>query len=485
MKILAVFLLLSLNLVETGAVATPQALQDSFAAVAQKAKPAVVNITAIHEERGYAQTPQFFFGDPEDFLYEFFHGAPSRPQGQPYRRRYRGTGSGAIIDPRGYIITNEHVIRGADEIQIALTEPNGGQKTLSGKVVGKDSNMDLAIVKIEKSGSYPYLSLADSSKIRVGDWAMAIGSPFQLQQTVTVGIISAMRQSLTIEGRRYYNLIQTDAAINSGNSGGPLLNIDGDLMGINTAIFSPSGAFAGIGFAIAINEAKDFIEPLLAGKARRYGWLGVELLPLDAVMAAHFGLDQAADSAPPAPQVPHSPSAAGAVVNSVIEAGPADRAGLKRGDVILKFNNEPVEFPSDVIRLVARSNPGAAATLEISRAGRRRKISLTLGERPQNIEQMMARSPAPARPVLGDDFRWQGMKLKQELSGVAVEEVDPDSLLYGYLLPGDIIRGINQAPVATMEDFKKAAGLQSVAQGIVFDIIREGEAMYISVQVKP
>lgn len=439
------------------------ALQDSFASVADKAKPAVVNITAIHEEQVYLRSPYFFFGDPDDFSY----GIPRRHPSQPYRWKTQGTGSGVLVDSRGYVLTNEHVVRGADEIQITLTSPDGKEKTYPGKVAGRDSILDLAVVKIQTPGTYPSLKLGDSSAIRVGNWILAIGSPFQLQQTVTAGIVSAVRQSILIEGRRYVNLIQTDAAINMGNSGGPLLNLESELIGINTAIYSPSGAFAGIGFAIPINEARDFIESVLEGKKLRYGWLGVELAPLDEVIQKRFGL----------------PASQGAIVNYVVAGSPAQKAGIQRGDALLRFNGKEISSPQELIRLISRSKPEESVELEIVRQGKTIKVRLALGERPESTEVRSFRPQQEQEIRKMQTLQWEGLELIQTKNGVMVHQVDRGSPLYGYLLEGDILRGINQNAVSSLENFQKPASQASLQEGVVFDILRRGQEMYISVQI--
>lgn len=439
------------------------ALQESFSSVADKAKPSVVNITAIHEEQVYLRSPYFFFGDPEDF----FYGVPRRPS-QPYRWRTQGTGSGAVVDPRGYVLTNEHVVRGADEIQITMTLPDGKKKTYLGKVAGRDPTLDLAVVKIQTPGTYPFLKLGDSGSVRVGHWMLAIGSPFQLEQTVTAGIVSAIRQSVLIEGRPYANLIQTDAAINQGNSGGPLLNLEAEIIGINTAIYSPSGAFAGIGFAIPTNEARDFIESVLEGKKLRYGWLGVELAPVDEVIQKRFGL--------PAPK--------GAIVNYVVPGSPAQKAGIERGDAILRFNGKEAGSPQELIRLISRSKPGEKAALEIFRQGKTMKISPTLGERPDSVEAKGFRAPKEQEVGKMRTLQWKGLELIETKNGAMVHQVDRGSPLYGYLLEGDFIRGVNQAEVSSLENFGKAASQASLEEGVVFDILRRGQEMYISIQIR-
>jgi serine protease Do len=264
-------------------------LQDSFARVAAQIKPAVVSITATHVETIQAAPEQFFFGDP----FEEWHSPLPRyaPEPRKFQRRQQGMGSGVVVDPRGYILTNEHVVREADELTVTFQFPE--EKKYTGKVVGTDPRTDLAVIKIEPKEPLTYAALGDSGKVRVGDWAIAVGSPFGLEQTVTVGVISAMRQSLTIEGMNYSGLLQTDAAINRGNSGGPLVNIRGEVVGINTAIYAPTGVFAGIGFAIPANRIKDIMEQLIEKGHVVRGWMGVEILPLNEVMANQFGLPKA------------------------------------------------------------------------------------------------------------------------------------------------------------------------------------------------
>jgi serine protease Do len=300
-------------------------LQDSFARVAAQIKPAVVSITATHVETIQAAPEQFFFGDP----FEEWHSPLPRyaPEPRKFQRRQQGMGSGVVVDPRGYILTNEHVVREADELTVTFQFPE--EKKYTGKVVGTDPRTDLAVIKIEPKETLTYAALGDSGKVRVGDWAIAVGSPFGLEQTVTVGVISAVRQSLTIEGMNYSGLLQTDAAINRGNSGGPLVNIRGEMVGINTAIYAPTGVFAGIGFAIPANRIKDIMEQLIEKGHVVRGWMGVEILPLSEVMAKQFGLSKAD----------------GVMVNGVQPGSPAEKAGLKRGDVIVRFNGEPTLDP--------------------------------------------------------------------------------------------------------------------------------------------
>ncbi|MBD3272667.1 MAG: trypsin-like serine protease [Elusimicrobia bacterium] len=286
-------------------------LQNAFADIAALAKDSVVSITATHVEEYEVPEYQFYFGDPfQEFFDEFFgqpRRQPSRPRSRKYQRQFTGLGSGVIIDEKGYVLTNEHVIKDADKIQIAFTDDD---KQYKAKIVGKDERTDLAVLKILEKKKFKPLPMGDSDAIRIGDWAIAIGSPFGLQQTVTVGVVSAERQAVRIENREYRNFIQTDAAINQGNSGGPLLNIKGEIIGINTAIFAPTGVFSGVGFAIPINNAKDILADLIEKGRVVRGWLGVEIRKVDEVICKQFGLEEQC----------------GALVNRVLEDSPAEKA---------------------------------------------------------------------------------------------------------------------------------------------------------------
>ena len=247
-------LLLALISGPAAAASQAAALQEAFASAAERAKPAVVGITAS-ARRSLPPSRSFYFGEPEAGLFDKGPGARERADWKSH-----ATGSGVLVDPRGLVVTNEHVLRGAESITVSVTGPDAGSRTLPGTVLAADEALDLALVRIEAPGTYPWLPLSVSSKTRVGHWVLAIGSPFDLEQTVTVGVISAKRQSLLIEGRRYEGLVQTDAAINLGNSGGPLVDLDGEVVGVNTAIFSPSGASAGVGFAIPAESVRKFLE---------------------------------------------------------------------------------------------------------------------------------------------------------------------------------------------------------------------------------
>ncbi|MCS7184618.1 MAG: Do family serine endopeptidase [bacterium] len=433
-------------------------LQESFVAVAEAAKPAVVSVTTEEVEEYEIPGFEFFFDIPDEFK-EFF-GLPREPQRRKYKRRYSGTGSGVIVSKDGYILTNEHVIRNAQRITVSL---NDGRK-FSGKVVGQDSRLDLAVIKI-KGDNLPYLTLGDSDKVRVGDWAIAIGSPFGLEQTVTVGIVSAIRQSVSIEGRTFRNLIQTDAAINRGNSGGPLLNIKAEVIGINTAIFAPTGVFAGVGFAIPSNQAKAVIKELIEkGKVTR-GWLGIEIKEVDEVIKKQFAL----------------PEIRGALVNNVLD-GPAKDAGIKRADVIWRFNGIDVKNVAHLQDLVAATKPGTIAKVEVYRDKKLLAINVKVGEMPERIEAKVETKKWGGMSVsdINDELRSR-YQIPLGEKGVVVIELDEDGeAARAGIAIGDLIKAINQKPTPDVSEFEKVVAKASFGEGVVFDILRKGRPIYLS-----
>ncbi len=458
-------------------------LQDSFARVAAQIKPSVVSITATHIETFQAAPEQFYFGDPfEDFFREF-QGMPSRPRSstpapspRQFQRRQQGMGSGVVVDPRGYILTNEHVVRGADELTVTFQSPE--EKKFSGKVVGSDPRTDLAVVKIEPKGSLPYASLGDSDKVRVGDWAIAIGSPFGLEQTLTVGVISAVRQSLNIEGVNYSGLLQTDAAINRGNSGGPLVNIRDEVVGINTAIYAPTGVFAGIGFAIPANRVKDILDQLIEKGRVVRGWMGVEILAVNDVLAKQFGL----------------PKAEGVMVNSVQPDSPAAKAGLERGDVIVKFNGQATPTPEILRDLVARTAPKKTLAVEVIRDRKAKTLSLMTAETPPERETPSGDGDKEDRPGEESSAEWEGawltaltpdlagrLGVPRPTAGVVVAAVDPGGLAERLgLEQGDVILSLNRQRTSTLAAFEKVSKSVSEKEGVLLDILRRGRGLFLS-----
>ena len=462
-------------------------LQESFSRVAEAVKPAVVSISTIHIEKYQAQENpfEFFFWNPDDMFQQFFNGPDQQPRRQrkppppqSFQRKIAGMGSGVIIDPDGYILTNEHVVRDADEIKVSLAD--NPDKQIPGKVIGRDERTDLAVVKIKVPRKLPYARLGDSDALKVGDWAIAIGSPFGLAQTVTVGVISATRQNLPIEGRAYKDLLQTDAAINPGNSGGPLVNIHGEVIGVNTAIYTPSGGFAGIGFAIPINRAKEIIPQLRAkGKVVR-GWIGVILEDrIDDATAKVFGI----------------PDAEGSLVKEVLPDYPAAKAGLKRGDVIREFDGKKVKNNYDLQTLVARANPGETVPLKIIRNKKEMQLKIKIGEAPESLESIEKKAEGQPQGKENEaGYKWMGVtvqdltpelrdqfEIPQSENGVIVAAVDDNSKLAEIgLMPGDLIRAVNQESTPDIKTFKEISKKVKLSSGVVFDLLRRGEPIYLS-----
>lgn len=357
---------------QTPAIATPYASNSvfpaqGFSALADKLLPAVVNISStqtVKEKDGgtgnMPDMPQFPPGSPfEEFFKDFMdkNGQGMEP-GMPHVRKTTSLGSGFIIDPSGYIVTNNHVIDGADEVNVILHDDT----SLKAKIIGRDTKTDLALLKVSASKPLPAVSFGDSDKMRVGDWILVIGNPFGLGGTVTQGIISARARD--INSGPYDDYIQTDAPINRGNSGGPMFNLQGEVIGINTAIFSPSGGSVGIGFAIPSAMAKNVIDQLkTSGKIAR-GWLGVRIQNVTEEIASSLGLAKAE----------------GALVSSVTPDSPASKAGLKQGDVLLSFDGKPINEMRRLPRMVAEAGLNREVPLSVWRDGKNLSLKVKIGE---------------------------------------------------------------------------------------------------------
>ncbi len=448
-----------------------QSLQDAFVHVAEVVKPAVVNVSTTQRPRqreGTGRRPQVpppfqgpfrdFFG--EDFFERFF--------GQPPQREQHSLGSGVIVDKRGYILTNNHVIEQADQIEVRLSDKRKFQAT----VVGKDPKTDLAVIKIDTTGDLPVARLGDSGKIRIGEWAIAIGNPFGLDQTVTVGVISAVGRS-DVGIATYEDFIQTDASINPGNSGGPLVNLNGEVVGINTAIVA-SGR--GIGFAIPINMAREISTRLMSqGKVVR-GWLGVGIQELTEELAGQFGV-KVGD---------------GVLVSNVMPGGPSEHAGLKAGDVILEFNTTKVSSVHQLQRLVAEAAVGTSSQVKVLREKQPLALTVVLGEQP--AELAVAR-PEPSRAGSVERF---GLALQEptqdlrdqlklgDVSGVlvsSVEEAGPAAR--AGLLPGDLITQANRKPVKSVQDFAQIVQQLGPGGSLLLLVQREGNARFVVLAEKP
>jgi len=452
---------------------------DSFADLAEHLLPAVVNISTtqtVNVERGPA-IPEFPEGSPfREFFDEFFdrHG---RPDTAPHRAT--SLGSGFIIDADGYIVTNTHVIADAEEVTVTLSD----DRTLKASIVGRDPKTDIALLKVDPDGALPAVSWGDSDTARVGDWVMAIGNPFGLGGTVTAGIISARARD--IRSGPYDNFIQTDAAINRGNSGGPLFNMDGQVIGINTAIFSPSGGSVGIGFSVPSNLAKQVISDIKTYGRTRRGWLGVRIQTVTPEIAESLGLDDAR----------------GALVASVTKGGPAEDADVKAGDVILSFNGRDIGEMRELPRVVAETEVGSKVDVELWRDGKAVDVSVKLGELEEAEDSglLAADTPSPhsgapdqGTAVLGLTVQTitpelaATFDLAEDSQGVVITAVDADSdAAEKGLRPGNVIVEVNQTPVSAAADVSKALdqARDSGRSSVLLLVQREGSMSFLALKL--
>ena len=434
-----------------------------FAALAAKLKPAVVNIST--EKTVKPRMPSFREpeapggNDPFDEFFErFFRGAPQSP------RKARSLGSGFIISEDGYILTNDHVVDGADEIKVKLSDG----REFKGEVRGLDPKLDLALVKIDAGASLPTAKLGESDAIKVGEWVMAIGNPFGLEQTVTVGIVSA--KGRVIGAGPYDDFIQTDASINPGNSGGPLFNIQGEVIGINTAIVSGG---QGIGFAIPVNMAKQIIPQLRdAGRVIR-GWLGVTVQALNQELADSFGLEDT-----------H-----GALVNEVVKGSPAEKAGLQRGDIILAYDGQRIAELNDLPRLVAATPVDKTVTVTIFRDGKERTVKVTVGKLDEGAQETavgdkemsgtLGITAANLTPELVERFSLEGTE------GILITRIDPDGpAAQANLRVGDLILEADGKEVKSVSEFEEIVGRKSAGKVLRLLIQRKSALLYTTVTLK-
>ena len=468
-----------------GAVARPA--PDSFANLAEQVLPAVVNISTTQavkregrggrgEERERPEMPQVPPGSPfEDFFKEFFD-RQQRPNAPP--RRSTSLGSGFVIDPSGLIVTNNHVIKDADEILVRFSD----ERSLTAEVVGRDNKTDLALLRVKTDKPLPALKFGDSTTARVGDWVIAIGNPFGLGGSVTAGIISARQRD--INAGPYDDFIQTDASINRGNSGGPLVNLQGEVIGVNTAIFSPSGGSVGIGFAVPTSLAAPIIDQLREFGEPRRGWLGVRIQSVTDEIAESLGLK----------------TARGALVASVTPDGPAAKAGVEAGDVVLKFDGKEVERMRRLPRLVAETRIGAEVPLEVWRKGKTVSLRVKVGQLEEAEETQTAALTPPGRgpedvkvaplgvsvSALTPDVRGR-FDLGEDAKGVVITRVDQGGpAAEKQIEPGDVIMEVNQDPVRTPADIssKIAAASDMGRKSVLLLVDRKGDLRFVAVTLK-
>jgi serine protease Do len=440
----------------------------SFSEAVKQAKPAVVTVRVEASREMAGNMPGLPFDDPQlrEFFERFFGGTPDIP-GMPGGQRppeeappQMGMGSGFIIDETGLVVTNNHVVEAADTITVVL---DGGEEHIA-EIVGTDEKTDLAVLRIEADEPLPTVPWGDSEEIEVGDWVVAIGNPFGFGGTVTAGIVSARGRNL--QAGPYDDFIQFDAPINRGNSGGPLFDQHGNVVGVNTAIFSPSGGNVGVGFAIPANMAQDVTRALIEEGHVQRGWLGVSIQPVTDEIAESLGLDEAS----------------GALVASVMEDGPAQAAGLKAGDVIRSFAGTRIETLRDLTTTVADTEPGRAVEVEIWRGGEMETLSVETGEMP---EQQTARAAAPEEAEPEADLTALGLKLKPVEGGLEVMQVVPESNAAAEgIRVGDRIIAINQQDVRSIEDVEAVLeeATENERKSVLILLSRDGSQRFVTVE---
>ncbi|MDR3500356.1 MAG: DegQ family serine endoprotease [Parvibaculum sp.] len=403
----------------------------SFADLVEKVSPAVVSIRVVEEEEvgaGDGETPDLPFPPGSPFEKFFKQLQPKGPDGKPLKRKAMAQGSGFFISADGYVVTNNHVVQNGKDITVVLSD----QTEMKATLVGRDQKTDLALLKVKTTKPMPYVAFGNSDKLRVGDWVLAVGNPFGLGGTVTSGIVSARGRE--IGAGPYDDFLQIDASINRGNSGGPTFDIHGNVVGVNTAIYSPTGGSVGIGFAIPANIANRVVAQLKEhGKVTR-GWLGVSIQPVDPDLAASLSLDK--------PK--------GALVAEVTPGSPAQKAGILAGDVIVKVNAADMTDVRDVSRTVADLRPGTNAAIELWRNGKAKDVNVAIAVFPDKIETASADTNTPAPAAATQSL---GLALTLGDNGVVVQSVDPSSeAAEKGIQPGDIIVKISGKDVKTPSD---------------------------------
>jgi len=479
----------SKQIADSDDVAVAQRFEKVFQQVVEQVKPAVVSITSVkvfkHTQQKQRKMPndqyhsqpkpgpdqeqeqdpfrdfRDFFGD--DFFDRFFK--QRSPEGE---YKVQGLGSGVIIDSeKGYIITNNHVVEDADELKITL----GDKREFDGKVVGTDPQTDIAVVKIEGK-NLPSAKLGDSDTIRVGQWAIAIGNPFGLSQTVSIGVISATGRA-NVGVAQYEDMIQTDAAINPGNSGGPLVNIREEIIGINTAIFTRSGGYQGIGFAIPVNMVKTIMKDLVEkGKVTR-GWLGVVIQDITPDLAKSFNVSVTE----------------GVLVSEIQENSPAKEAGFERGDIVVEYDGKAIRDVNHLRNVVAQTEIGKKVKAKVLREGKEKELLVKIGEQPADLF-----AAGPGEVPSGKDLGMTVQNLTKELakslgieedSGVIVSEVQPGSpAAMSEIIEGDLIKEVNRKKISNVAEFKKALSEGDKEKGILMLVKRGDFSRYVIIKTK-
>lgn len=453
---------------------------ESFSGLAKKVTPAVVNIASTHKVSGAdVEAPDLPFGFPKGSPFEKYFkqfrdqmGEHQRDKAKP--RMAVGLGSGFIVDPEGYVVTNNHVVDGAAEVKVRLDD----DKVYAAQVIGTDPQTDLALLKIDAKRPLPAVQFGDSGKTEVGDWVMAVGNPFGLGGTVTAGIVSARGRN--IDAGPYDDFLQIDAPINQGNSGGPLFNMDGAVIGVNTAIYSPNGGSVGIGFAIPSNIVKSVVAQLKEGGSVKRGWLGVQIQKMTPEIAGALGLKE--DD--------------GALVTVVTRDSPASKAGLKQGDVVLSFDGQKIAGPRDLARVVAKHPAGSKTSLTVWRDSGRKKLAVVTGDQPAQ-PKLAAVQPdgKPASTYYSKDLNAELTSLtpgvRDELgvpdseTGVLVLDVKEGPMLEQGLRAGDIIKKVGQTIVSTPQKIESLIeNAKSHSKKVVLMLVsRQGRDLFLGLRL--
>ena len=457
----------------------PKQLSSAFSAIAKEMEPAVVNINtestvkqnSRSRGRRRGQTPDD--QDPFQDFFDRFFGGQGGGEGSPFGgspegMRERSLGSGVIVDPKGYILTNQHVVERADRIQVKLMDDPPGVKHIA-KLIGSDSETDLAVIKIESDRPLPYAKLGNSDSLNVGDWVLAIGSPFGLEESVTAGIISSQKR--TIDNRRQFqNFLQTDAAINPGNSGGPLVNMNGEVIGVNTAIYTQSAGYQGVGFAMPSNIVAKVYNDLIG--------------PEHKVTRGSIGVTFNAEASPAIARVYGVKN--GVTVSDVTSGGPAEQAGIKPGDTITSVEGKPIKDGDELVGEISARKPGSKVKLGFMREGKQQEASVTVGDRAKlyasrlgGEEEDNTPDAQPVEGKLGITVRPLTQELSDRLNvprkGVIIQEVKPGSFGEDINLQrGDIILEINRQPVNTEEDFRKIQSQLKTGQDVAMLVRQAG-----------
>ena len=435
----------------------------NFADLAEKQGPAVVNVSTtqtVHAQAGQGQPP----GSEDDPFNDFFRrfGPPQPPRDY----ETRSLGSGFILSQDGYILTNSHVVEAADDITVRLTD----KREYKAKVIGSDRRTDVAVLKIEASG-LPVVSVGDPNKLRVGEWVVAIGSPFGFENSVTAGIVSAKGRSLPQEN--FVPFIQTDVAINPGNSGGPLFNLAGEVVGINSMIFSRTGGFMGLSFAIPIDVAVEVARQLQTSGRVSRGRIGVVIQEVTKELAESFGL----------------PRPIGALVNSVEKGGAADKAGIQQSDVILRFDNKEVATSNELPRIVASTKPGAKVSVQVWRKGEKKDLQIVVGETP---DERTAKRPPPGKKGPSEALAKLGLSAseltadqKKELNvagGVLVDNADGAAAKAG-IRRGDVIQAVNNQEVKSVDELNRLLSPGDRARTVALLVKRGDGSIYVPLKL--